>query len=97
LASAPLLPASRDSETVAGLAAADPAAFRRFFDAWFPRVYAFAWRALRSRPHAESVTRRSLLRALEEVGTLDPATPLAPWLLAHVRRELAWARRGTPP
>ena len=82
---------------MAGLAEADPVAFERFFEEWFPRVYAFAWQALRSHPHAESVTRRSLLSALEEVGTLDPGAPLAPWLLRHVRRELAWARRGTPP
>jgi DNA-directed RNA polymerase specialized sigma24 family protein len=97
LAFAPLLRSPSDPDTVAGLAEADPEAFQRFFEAWFPRVYAFAWNELRSRPHAESVTRRSLRRALAEVGTLDPATPLAPWLLAHLRRELAWARRGTPP
>jgi DNA-directed RNA polymerase specialized sigma24 family protein len=97
LAFAPLLVSPRDPDTVAGLAEADPAAFERFFAAWFPRVYAFAWNELRSRPHAESVTRRSLRRALEEVAELDPATPLGPWLLAHVRHELAWARRSTPP
>jgi DNA-directed RNA polymerase specialized sigma24 family protein len=97
LAFAALLASPSDPETVAGLAEADPAAFQRFFEEWFPRVYAFAWQALRSRPHAESVTRRSLRRALEEVGALDPATPLAPWLLSHVRRELAWACRSTPP
>lgn len=97
MAFATLLDAPGHAATVAGLVAADPEAFQRFFEEWFPRVYAFAWRQLRSRPHAESVTRRSLRRALEEVGRLDPATPLAPWLLSHVRRELAWARRSTPP
>ena len=97
MAFATLLAPPSGPDTVAGLAEADPEAFERFFAAWFPRVYAFAWNELRSRPHAESVTRRSLRRALEEVGGLDPTTPLAPWLLAHVRRELAWARRGTPP
>jgi DNA-directed RNA polymerase specialized sigma24 family protein len=97
LASAPVLSHFEDAETLAGLAAAKPEAFHRFFDEWFPRVYAHALRQLGSRPHAEAVTRRTLQRALSEAGALDPATPLAPWLLSHLRRELAWARRGTPP
>lgn len=97
MASAPLYDPLHDAHTLAGLVEAKPEAFHRFFDEWFPRVYAFAWRALENQPHAEAVTRRSLRRALAEVGTLDPATPLAPWLLSHVRREIAWARRATPP
>jgi DNA-directed RNA polymerase specialized sigma24 family protein len=97
LAFAPRLDASTDADIRAGLAEAKPEAFHRFFDEWFPRVYALAWRELQNRPHAEAVTRRSLRRALEEIGTLDPATPLAPWLLSVVRAEIDWARRATPP
>jgi DNA-directed RNA polymerase specialized sigma24 family protein len=97
LAFAPRFDLPPDADVLAGLADAKPETFHRFFEAWFPRVYALAWRELESRPHAEAVTRRVLRSALEEVATLDPATPLAPWLLSHVRRELAWARRATLP
>jgi len=97
LASDPLFTSPGDPETLAGLAEAKPEAFHRFFDEWFPRVYAWALRDLGSRPHAEAVTRRSLHSALAEVRTVDPALPLAVWLLSHLRREIAWARRSTPP
>jgi len=97
LAFAHHLDTAGDAELLAGLAEAKPEAFHRFFEAWFPRVYALALRELGSVPHAEAVTRRSLRRSLEEVTAVDPATPLAAWLLSHVRREIAWARRGTPP
>jgi DNA-directed RNA polymerase specialized sigma24 family protein len=86
-----------DREILRGLAVAKPEAFHRFFDAWLPRIYRFAERRLGSRLHAEAVTRATLRRALEEAPGLDPGTELAPWLLAHLRREIAWARRGTPP
>jgi len=97
LASAPHFDAPNDADVLAGLADAKPEAFHRFFDEWFPRVYAWALRELRSRPHAEAVSRRTLRSALEEVRTIDPATPLAAWLLSHLRREIAWARRATSP
>jgi DNA-directed RNA polymerase specialized sigma24 family protein len=97
LSAVPTFRQPEDAETLAGLAAAKPEAFHRFFDEWFPRVYAHALRQLGSRPHAEAVTRRSLRSALADVRNLAPATPLAVWLLSHLRRELAWARRGTPP
>ena len=97
MASAPLYDPPRDADVLSGLADAKPETFHRFFEEWFPRVYELALRELGSAPHAEAVTRRSLRCALEEVGTLDPATPLAPWLLAHLRREIAWARRATAP
>ena len=97
MAFAPRLYAPTDADTLAGLADAKPEVFHRFFDEWFPRVYTLALRELQSRPHAEAVTRRSLRRALGEVGTLDPATPLASWVLSLVRREIAWARRATTP
>lgn len=97
MASAPLFSLPDEAETLAGLAKAKPEAFHRFFDEWFPRVYAWAFRELGSRPHAEAVTRRSLRRALAEVHAVAPATPLAAWLLSHLRRELAFARRAAPP
>ena len=97
MAFAPRFDAPTDADTWAGLADAKPEAFHRFFDEWFPRVYALAWRELENRPHAEVVTRRSLRRALAEIGSLDPAAPLAPWLLSVVRAEIDWARRATPP
>ena len=97
MASAPILSFPEDAATLAGLADAKPEAFHRFFDEWFPRVYAWALRELGSHPHAEAVTRRSLRHALAEVRDIAPATPLAAWLLSHLRREIAFARRGTPP
>jgi DNA-directed RNA polymerase specialized sigma24 family protein len=97
LASAPIFGLHDEAETLAGLAAAKPEAFHRFFDEWFPRVYAWAFRELGSHPHAEAVTRRSLRRALADVRNVAPATPLAAWLLSHLRHEIAYARRGTPP
>ena len=93
----PLAAVPSDAETLAGVAARDPEAFRRFFDAWFPRVHAFALRRLGSRVLAEAVTRRTLRAALAEVGGIDPETPVAPWLLGHLCREIAFARRPTPP
>jgi len=86
-----------DGEILRGLAAEKPEAFHRFFEEWFPRVYGFAQRRLGSRLHAEAATRAALRRALAEVPDLDPSTPIGPWLLAHVKREVAWARRATPP
>jgi DNA-directed RNA polymerase specialized sigma24 family protein len=97
LTSAPLLDAPNDADVLAGLADAKPEVFHRFFDAWFPRVYAWALRELHSRPHAEAVSRRTLRSALAEARTIAPATPLAAWLLSHLRREIDWARRGTQP
>ena len=86
-----------EEEILRGLAAAKPEAFHRFFEEWFPRVYGFAQRRLGSRLHAEAVTRAVLERAVEDASTLDPGTPIAPWLLALVQREVAWVRRGTAP
>jgi DNA-directed RNA polymerase specialized sigma24 family protein len=86
-----------DAETLAGVAARDPEAFERFFGAWFPRVYAFAFRKLGNQVLAEVVTRRSLRAALAELGGIHPGTPVAPWLLAHLCREIAFARRPTAP
>jgi DNA-directed RNA polymerase specialized sigma24 family protein len=97
LACDPLSALPEDAALLAGLAEAKPEAFHRFFEAWFPRVYAFAWRELENRPLAEAATRRTLRNAVVELPRLDPTTPLAAWLLAHLRREIAWARRGTPP
>ena len=97
MASASIQDLYDDSETLRGLADAKPEAFHRFFEAWFPRVYAHALRDLASRPHAEAVTRRCLRRALEEVRRVDPDTPLAPWLLTLLKREIAFARRATSP
>jgi DNA-directed RNA polymerase specialized sigma24 family protein len=98
VASASLLSAvPSDAETLAGVAARDLEAFQCFFDTWFPRVYAFALDKLGSRVLAEAVTRRSLRAALAELSGLDSETPVAPWLLGHLRREIAFARRPTPP
>jgi DNA-directed RNA polymerase specialized sigma24 family protein len=96
VASAPL-PDPEDAELLAGLAEAKPEAFHRFFEAWFPRVHALAFRALGSQPHAEAVTERCLRAALAEAGGLDRRTPIGVWLLGHLRREIAFARRPTQP
>jgi len=81
-------------EILRGLVAAKPEAFHRFFEEWFPRVHAFARRRLGTPLHAEAVTRAALRSALEEAARIDPRTPIGPWLLAHVKREIA---RATPP
>ena len=97
MASASLHDPDADGELLRGIVDAKPEAFHRFFEAWFPRVYTEATRAFGSRPHAEAVTRRCLVAALDEVRELAPDTPLAPWLLRRLRREIAHARRPTPP
>ena len=40
------------------------AAFDRFFDAWFDRVYAFAWQLGRDTSHAETLTTLAFMKAL---------------------------------
>jgi DNA-directed RNA polymerase specialized sigma24 family protein len=86
---------TEDAELLAGLAEAKPEAFHRFYEAWFPRVYAYAQHVLGSRPHAEAVTSRTLHAALSSLP--EPGTPIAPWLFARLRREIANARRPTMP
>ena len=89
--------APNDADVLAGLADAKPEVFHRFFDEWFPRVYALASASCAAGRTPRPCRGAPCVSALAEVRTLAPATPLAAWLLSHLRREIAWARRGTPP
>jgi DNA-directed RNA polymerase specialized sigma24 family protein len=73
-----------DRERVEALIEGKPEAFHRFFEEWFPRVYAFAHR--RDPRAAEVVVARVFERVLEELPSWN-GEPLARWILARARAE----------
>lgn len=87
---------SRDEEErrlVADLLAGKPDAFQGFYEAWFPRVHAFAAREVGGDPErTRELTRRILRRVVVELPRRDPGGSLARWMLAVARAESGPAR-----
>jgi DNA-directed RNA polymerase specialized sigma24 family protein len=79
---------SREEGLERRLERADPAAFAAFFDFYFARVYAFAWRRLGDTDRAERLTERVLSEALGRIPTRPPGDPLGRWLFRILLREL---------
>jgi RNA polymerase sigma-70 factor (ECF subfamily) len=60
----------------------DEAALGRFFDVWFPRLYAFVRRTVVDEHLAEDLTQDVLAHVHRGLPTYDPERDLKPWLFA---------------
>jgi RNA polymerase sigma-70 factor, ECF subfamily len=58
------------------------------------RAFSIAYRLVEHREDAEDIVQDSFLRALERIGTLDPARPFRPWFLRIVVNQALNARRA---
>ena len=65
---------------LARVRARQPAALAEFFDRYFDRLYALAYRLVGERALAEDVTQEALLRVHRAIDTLDPALDPWPWI-----------------
>ena len=75
--------------------ARDPAALGRFFDRYFDRIYALAYRMLGDPTSAEDVSQEVFLKVHRAIDRLDPERDPMPWLTAitcNACREL-WRNR----
>jgi RNA polymerase sigma-70 factor (ECF subfamily) len=59
----------------------DEAALGRFFDVWFPRLYAFVRRTVADEHLAEDLTQDVFAHVYRGLGSYDPERELRPWLL----------------
>lgn len=67
-------------EELARVAARDPDALGRFFDAYADRVFALAYRLLGDRPTAEDVSQEVFLKIHRAIDRLDPERDPGPWV-----------------
>jgi RNA polymerase sigma-70 factor, ECF subfamily len=58
------------------------------------RAFSIAYRLVEHKEDAEDIVQDSFLRALERIGTLDPARPFLPWFLRIVVNRSLNARRA---
>jgi RNA polymerase sigma-70 factor, ECF subfamily len=58
------------------------------------RAFSIAYRLVEHKEDAEDIVQDSFLRALERIGTLDPARPFRPWFLRIVVNRALNARRA---
>lgn len=81
-----------DRALVRCLLSGDEAAFRRFFDDHFPRLYRFALRRTDGEHDAaEEIVQKTLITALRKLHTFRGESTLFTWLCAICRREVsAW-------
>jgi len=68
------------AELVARLPERDPAALAAFFDAYFPRVYAYVRRLVRDEHTAEDLTQDVFLHVHRALESYDPSRELGPWV-----------------
>ncbi|MCE9593056.1 MAG: sigma-70 family RNA polymerase sigma factor [Planctomycetes bacterium] len=84
------------------LARREPSSLQRFFDAYFPRIYAFAHRSVRDAHVAEDLTQEALMRIHRGLESYEPERSLRPWVFAiaanvvrdHLRSRAWNDRRG---
>ena len=65
---------------LSGLPRREPDALGRFFDVWFPRVYAFVRRMVPDEHLAEDLTQDVFVHVYRAVESYDPARALRPWV-----------------
>jgi RNA polymerase sigma-70 factor (ECF subfamily) len=79
-----------DSALVAAMLAGDEAAFRAFFDAYFPRVYRFALPRLGNDAEAcKEVVQSTLVKAMRGLAGFRGEAALFSWLCQICRRQIA--------
>jgi RNA polymerase sigma-70 factor, ECF subfamily len=81
---------SNDSTLVAAMLAGDEAAFRSFFDGYFPRVYRFALPRLGNDAEAcKEVVQSTLVKAMRGLAGFRGEAALFSWLCQICRRQIA--------
>jgi RNA polymerase sigma-70 factor (ECF subfamily) len=82
--------ANTDSALIAAMLNGDEAAFRRFFEAYFPRVYRFAMPRLGNDAEAsKEVVQATLVKAMRGLSGFRGEAALFSWLCQICRRQIA--------
>lgn len=81
--------AEADAELVAAMLRGDEAAFRRFFEGFFPRLYRFAMpRVGGDVDAAKEVVQSALIKAMRNLATYRGEAALFSWLCQICRRQI---------
>ena len=81
---------STDAALIAAMLAGDEAAFRVFFETYFPRVYRFALPRLGNDAEAcKEVVQSTLVKAMRALSTFRGEAALFSWLCQICRRQIA--------
>lgn len=81
---------STDAALIAAMLAGDEAAFRAFFETYFPRVYRFALPRLGNDAEAcKEVVQSTLVKAMRALATFRGEAALFSWLCQICRRQIA--------
>lgn len=81
---------STDAALIAAMLAGDEAAFRVFFETYFPRVYRFALPRLGNDAEAcKEVVQSTLVKAMRALATFRGEAALFSWLCQICRRQIA--------
>jgi RNA polymerase sigma-70 factor (ECF subfamily) len=81
---------STDAALIAAMLAGDEAAFRVFFETYFPRVYRFALPRLGNDAEAcKEVVQSTLVKAMRALGSFRGEAALFSWLCQICRRQIA--------
>ena len=81
---------STDAALIAAMLAGDEAAFRVFFETYFPRIYRFALPRLGNDAEAcKEVVQSTLVKAMRALGTFRSEAALFSWLCQICRRQIA--------
>jgi RNA polymerase sigma-70 factor (ECF subfamily) len=88
-----------DRRLVRRMLAQDEAAFDRFFEAFFPRLFRFALRRVDNADVAEEIVQSTLVIAVRKLQTWRGEAALFTWLCTICRRELSayWRRTSRTP
>jgi RNA polymerase sigma-70 factor, ECF subfamily len=79
-----------DAALIAAMLAGDEAAFRAFFESYFPRVYRFALPRLGNDAEAcKEVVQSTLVKAMRALATFRGEAALFSWLCQICRRQIA--------
>lgn len=81
---------STDSALIAAMLAGDEAAFRAFFETYFPRVYRFALPRLGNDAEAcKEVVQSTLVKAMRALASFRGEAALFSWMCQICRRQIA--------
>jgi DNA-directed RNA polymerase specialized sigma24 family protein len=75
-------PVSGDGELVTRALGGESAAFGELYDRYFPSVYDFVRRTLRSTEDAADVTQETFLRAMRSLASLPKPAAFKSWLFS---------------
>src|SRR5688572_12566161 len=78
-----------DRDLIRRMRNGDDAAFREFFDAYFPRLYRFALARVRQEEAAEDIAQAVIVLAIRKAGTWRGEAALFTWLCTLCRHEVS--------